>query len=232
MVDGTLASLLRLFVPPVCSFCHGPAQNALVCDGCRESLPWNRIACPICALPQNAGPSQVCARCSAEKPGYDRAWSAFRHQPPIAEAIYGLKYHAQFRQSRLLGRAMAEQLVLRSDPLPELLLPVPLHGGRLRWRGYNQALELARGIASRLALDIDLRSAERIRATTDQIGQKASARRRSVKGAFAVSSGVARRHIAIIDDVMTTGSTVDELARACRSAGAARIEVWTAARAV
>ncbi|GAC1623860.1 MAG: ComF family protein [Nevskia sp.] len=232
MVDGLARGLRQLLLPPHCLFCRGPAERDLVCTGCRDSLPWNRSCCPVCALPQATGQAIVCTRCAARAPDYDRAWSAFRHEMPIAQAIYGLKYHAQFQQARLLGAAMAAALAARGAPLPALLLPVPLHASRLRRRGYNQALELARVLARRLRIEIDCRSASRIRATEDQIGQSAVERRRSVKGAFAVSTAVAGKHIAIIDDVMTTGSTVNELARACRQAGAARLEVWTAARAV
>lgn len=232
MVDGIRGAVLRLLVPPRCSFCHAQTTGAKACDGCRDALPWNRSACPVCARPQAAGVSVVCARCAAKAPHYDAAWAAFRHQAPIAQAVYGLKYHADFRQAHLLGAAMAEVLSQRAGPLPELLLPVPLHAGRLRRRGYNQAVELARALAGRLAIAVDISSASRRRATPDQIGQRAAERRRNVSGAFAVGAGVAGKHLAIVDDVMTTGSTVNELARVCREAGALRIEVWIAARAV
>ena len=232
MVDGRARGLWQLLVPPRCHFCHGPALRDLVCAGCREALPWNRSACPVCALPQAPGHATVCPRCATKAPDFDRAWSAFRHEVPIAQAIYGLKYHAQFHQARLLGAAMADALAARGEPLPTLLIPVPLHRSRLRQRGYNQALELARVLGRRLNIEVDRHGAQRVRATEDQIGQRAVERRRSVKGAFAIAGTLAGRHVAIIDDVMTTGSTVDELARACRKAGAASIEVWTAARAV
>ena len=173
---------------------------------------------------------RVMGHCAAEPPHFDSALSAFRYEAPIAQAIAGLKYHAQFRQSRWLGGEIAALVSARDLPLPDLLVPVPLHPSRLRERGYNQALELARGIHRVLPIAIDWQSATRVRATADQIGKRAKERRREVRGAFTVGPGVAGRHLAIIDDVMTTGSTVNELARACRAAGATRIEVWTAAR--
>jgi ComF family protein len=219
--------LRRWIVPSACLLCTGPAEPGTVCNGCRTSLPWNRIACPVCALPLASTTAQVCGHCLAEPPHFDSALSAFRYEAPIAQAIAGLKYHAQFRQSRWLGGEIAALVsAARGLPLPELLIPVPLHASRLRERGYNQALELARGITRTLPIAIDWRVASRTRATADQIGK----RRREVRGAFAVGSAIAGYHVAIIDDVMTTGSTVNELARACRSAGATRIEVWTAAR--
>lgn len=232
MVDGLIAATRRLLVPPRCSFCAAPIADGLACAGCLAALPWNRPACPVCALPQSGPLAGPCSACLARSPPFDRAWAAFRHEPPIAQAIHGLKYHAQFRQARPLGLAMAQAIARRPEPLPQWLLPVPLHGSRLRRRGYNQALELARVLASRLAIDLQPDAAKRLRATPDQIGQSAAERRRSVRGAFAVSDAVAGRSVAIVDDVMTTGSTVSELARVCRRAGAAAVEVWTATRAV
>ena len=225
-----IETLRRWIVPSACLICTGEAEPGTVCEGCRNSLPWNRIACPVCALPQRSTVSHTCANCAAEPPHFDATLAAFRYEAPIAQAIAGLKYHAQFRQSRWLGGEIARLAADRPSPLPDLLIPVPLHPSRLRERGYNQALELARGITRALAIDIDWQSAVRLRATADQIGKRAKERRKEVRKAFAVSTTVAGRHIALIDDVMTTGSTVDELARAARAAGAARIEVWVAAR--
>ncbi len=224
--------LRALIVPRRCVFCADTTTSEQLCEGCRLALPWNRLACPRCALPQNSAPAQVCAECAKQAPAFDSAWSAFRYEAPIAQAIQGLKYSAQFRYARLLADAMAEKLARRSQPLPELLLPMPLHPRRLRSRGYNQALELARAMTRHLAIAIDPHAAVRVRATEDQIGKSAVERRRNVKGAFAVDARILGPHIAIVDDVMTTGSSAAELARVCRAAGATRIEVWTAARAV
>lgn len=229
------SGLRRWIVPSACLLCHGALERDAerggpICAGCRAGLPWNDVACPACALPMRGADIHLCARCSAEPPPQDSALSAFRYETPISQAIFGLKYHAQFRQSRWLGEEIARRVAARPAPMPELLIPVPLHASRLRQRGYNQAQELARGITRRLAIPIDAHCAVRTRATADQIGQGAVARHREVRGAFAVDGRVAGLHIALVDDVMTTGSTVNELAKACREAGAARIEVWTAAR--
>lgn len=230
-ISGRLSWLFHALIPERCALCLQPA-DAPVCGACRAELPWNRIACPRCALPQQTA-SHLCADCAERAPPYDSGWSAFRYARPIDKAVLHLKYHAGFRSARWLGQEMAQMLARREQALPELLLPVPLHPRRLRRRGYNQALELARSIGRCLELEVDARCARRVRATADQIGQSAAQRRRNVKNAFAVDPARVRgRHLALIDDVMTTGSTVAELARACRKAGAARIEVWTAARAV
>lgn len=232
MVDGVFSGLFRLLLPERCSLCRQVSPGP-VCGDCRADLPWNHSACPRCARPQESGPGHVCATCAEAPPPFDSGWSAFRYQVPIDKAVQGLKYHAGFRSAQWLGQEMGRALAQRALPLPQVLLPVPLHAGRLRGRGYNQALELARAIGGVLDVEVDARGAARLRATADQIGKSAAERRRNVKGAFAVTAGrYDGKHIALVDDVMTTGSTLAELARACRKAGAARIEVWTAARAV
>jgi ComF family protein len=229
-VDGLGSALVRALLPGRCAICAGAAED-LLCAPCRRELPWNRIACPVCARPQATAPAYVCARCIVRPPAFDSAWSAFRHAWPVNSAIYRLKYHADFRSARWLGTEMAAALAARPDPLPQLLLPVPLHGGRLRRRGYNQSVELARAIARTLGLPVDIAAAERIRATEDQIGKSAAQRRRNVRNAFAVTAARVRGlHLALVDDVMTTGSTLGELAAYCRRAGAVKIEAWTAAR--
>ena len=232
MVDSAFSGLFRLLLPERCSLCR-QASPGPVCADCRADLPWNRCACPRCARPQQGGPGHLGARCAETPPPFDAGWSAFRYQVPIDKAVQGLKYNAGFRSAHWLGVEMAHALAQRPQPLPQLLLPVPLHADRLRGRGYNQALELAKAMGRVLEVEVDTRSASRLRATADQIGKSAAERRRNVKGAFAVQAGrLGGKHIALVDDVMTTGSTLAELARACRKAGAVRIEVWTAARAV
>ena len=229
MVD-ILGGLRRWIVPPACLLCGGAAEPGTVCSGCRASLPWNRVACPVCALPLGGTEAHRCGSCSTDPPAHDAAIAPFRYDRPIDRAIAGLKYHARLGTARWLGAAIAEAAGSRDAPLPDLLIPVPLHASRLRQRGYNQALELARGIRRVLPIAVDWRAATRTRATADQIGQRAVDRRREVRGAFAVGPAVRGRHLALVDDVMTTGSTVDALATAARDAGAARVEVWVAAR--
>lgn len=171
-----------------------------------------------------------CSRCQKRPRVFDAAFAAFLYGTPSAQAVLGLKYAARFREARWLAQAMAAALRQRTEPLPTLLIPVPLHRGRLFRRGYNQSLELARHLGRELGIAVDPNAARRIRATPDQIGLSAAQRRRNLRGAFAVHDCVAGRHLALLDDVMTTGATLDELARACKAAGAARVEAWAVAR--
>lgn len=175
--------------------------------------------------------SSICGRCQSSPPAYDSAVSLFHYAAPIDQLIVRLKFGAKLHLARLLGELMADHLAQRADTLPEMIIPVPLHRSRLRERGYNQALELARPIAKRLAIPIDYRSCARLRPTSAQSLLPAAARRGNVKGAFGVVRPLGARHIALIDDVMTTGHTLQELARVLCKSGVARIDIWVLARA-
>lgn len=212
-----------------CVYCDGPTTTLPICEGCTASLPWIQQACPGCAQPQNF--DGLCRRCLKKPMPFDSAWAAFQLATPIQQAIHGLKYHAGFLQAHLLGQLVAQKLGRRTQAFPELILPVPLHRTRLMRRGYNQALELARILQRSLDIGVDANLARRIRATPDQIGQSRAQRQKNLHGAFVVDPRMAGKHIALLDDVMTTGATLSELARAARRAGATKIEAWAIARA-
>ena len=233
-VDNASGALLTLLAPQRCYWCAALSPGAPACASCVAALPWNVRACRACALPLgSACEGSVCAECLRDSPPQDRSWAAFRYDAPVAQAIIELKFRGRLAPAHVIGRLMADRLANRPQPLPELLIPVPLHTQRLRRRGYNQALELARELARRLSLLLAPRAARRVHATGEQTLLDAAARRRNVRGAFAVDAAVVRgRHVALLDDVITTGATVAELARATRAAGAARIEVWAVARVV
>jgi ComF family protein len=182
------------------------------------------------ALSSLSTPDTFCGTCQLHPPPYDRVLAPFRYESPLNHLIHRLKYNGRLEQARLLGDLMAEWLEGRLDPLPDRVIPVPLHPARLRQRGFNQAVELARRVCNRLQLPLDIQSCYRQKATLPQSEMAdARARARNIKGAFLVR-GEIRGTVAILDDVMTTGSTVGELAKCLRAAGAARIEVWAVAR--
>lgn len=230
MIDNWRGPLLAWLTPARCAAC-GAATPGVLCPGCRDALPWNEPACRACALPLVSGaPNSACGACLERAPPQDRTWAAFRYAEPVARQIVRLKFRAHLAGGHLLGALMAERLARRAEPLPELLLPVPLHAARLRRRGYNQALEIGRELSRRLSIPLCPEAARRMRATGEQTRLDAAQRRRNLRGAFAVDARVRGRHVALLDDVITTGATAHELARAARAAGAARIEVWAAAR--
>ncbi|NGY05067.1 ComF family protein [Solimonas terrae] len=217
-----------LVLPLRCTYCSAACEEQALCDACRRQLPWNRQACPQCALPQTH--DGACAHCLAHPPPYLSAWAPLRLEAPVQQQIHALKYHAAFMHARLLGRLFADSLGARTTPLPDLVLPVPLHAWRQWRRGYNQSVELARAVCGATGLRLEAGWARRLRRTADQIGMDAVARRRNVAGAFRVDPGVRNLRVALLDDVMTTGATLAELARSCRRAGAAEVEAWAIAR--
>ncbi|MCI0748963.1 MAG: ComF family protein [Nevskiales bacterium] len=226
--------LFRLLAPERCHWCRTPLHGRPVCAACEASLPWNTSACRACAQPliSVAGTTvAVCTNCLNHAPPQDRSWTAFRYEAPVTQQILNLKFHGRLAPAHVLGTLMASKLATRPQPLPELLIPVPLHSARLRRRGYNQAMEIARALSRRLSIPMPAGTAERIRPTREQTELSAVDRRHNVKGAFTVNPIARGRHIALLDDVITTGATLAELARAARKAGAVHIEAWAVARA-
>jgi ComF family protein len=218
-------------LPTLCALCGGYGQRGReLCGGCEGDLPLIRISCFQCGASLPA--PGFCGRCQRRPPAFASTVAVFHYLPPLDVLVKRLKFNDELHLARLLGGLMADSLAGPDTVLPDVIVPVPLHVQRLRERGFNQALELARPIAERLALPLDWRHVIRTRATDPQSDLPAKLRSRNVKGAFAVAPGFAARRIAIVDDVMTTGHTVNELALTLRRKGATNISVWVCARAV
>jgi ComF family protein len=164
-------------------------------------------------------------------PYFDRSIVPFAYAYPLDHLIRGLKYSGRLSYGRVCGTLFAQIRGASGLPLPELLIPVPLGERRYRMRGYNQAHEIARAISRVLAMPVRMDLVQRVRETSEQAGLKRKERRRNARGAFAVSKELRARRVAIVDDVVTTGSTVNEIARVLRRAGAEHVEVWAIARA-
>ena len=228
-----LARLLRLgsrcLLPPRCLVCAGRGVDGLdLCRWCRAELPWNDVACPRCALPLAAG--RDCPRCFAELPPFTRAHAAFRYEFPVDRLLPRFKFHADLAAGALLATLL--QWSLDPAECPQALLPVPLHRSRLRRRGYDQALELGKALARETRLPLLAHRLRRVRRTQAQTELGASARRRNVAGAFALAPGSQLpAHVALVDDVLTTGATAGECAHLLLDAGVARVDLWTVASA-
>jgi ComF family protein len=173
----------------------------------------------------------ICGRCVDTPPCFDVSFAPLAYVEPVRYMVAGLKFRRHQVHARLLGTLLADTMAGR-EVYPDVLIPVPLHPSRLRERRFNPSAEIARVVSHRLAIPLDLRSARRLRATPRQVGLPADQRARNVRNAFGVSPGLLARRVAIIDDVMTTGATVNELARSLRKVGVERIEVWACARAL
>jgi ComF family protein len=192
-------------------------------------LPGQGYYCRHCASPLPA--AGLCGPCLTHPPPYSRARAPFLYAYPLDVLIKAAKFSNRVDYLDPLGRAMADRLLAGGLDLPECLIPVPLHWRRLITRGYNQALELARPLASVLRVPIDTGLCRRSRYTLPQTGLSARERARNVRSAFRIAGVLPYRRVALVDDVLTTGSTARELARALAGAGAESVEVWALARA-
>jgi ComF family protein len=151
-------------------------------------------------------------------------------QDAMRYLIHGLKFQHRYQNARLLGALLADSLQT-CGPLPELIIPIPLHPARYRERGFNQAIEIGRTLAKQLQLPLELSACRRRRDTPHQTGLTAKQRRKNLRNAFTLHKPLSASHVAILDDVMTSGTTANELAKALRKAGVSRIDVWVCARA-
>jgi ComF family protein len=186
----------------------------------------------VCAEPlaTSDAVARVCGECLRDPPAFSAAVVPFRYAYPLDHLVRGLKFRGELACGRALGHSFAHCMLARGEPLPETLVPVPLAPRRYRQRGYNQATELALAIRSVTGMIVTTDVVMRQRETSEQAGLDRGARRRNVTGAFAVIRPLRARRVAILDDVVTTGSTVRELARILRQAGAEQIVVWAIAR--
>jgi ComF family protein len=168
-------------------------------------------------------------------PEFDAALCAFRYEWPLDSLVTRFKFGADLAAgavlARLLNAYLAERIAPIADASSRLMMPIPLHEDRLRERGFNQALELARPLARLSGIRLATQGMRRLRSTPRQTGLNALNRRRNVRGAFVVEADVRDRHVVLVDDVITTAATVRECARTLKRAGAASVQVWAVARA-
>lgn len=207
---------MSTILPPTCCLCSAPGIEP------------DFDLCPICLelLPRAAlGPEP-------KLPHIGHVVVPFQYAYPVDHLVRALKFRGERVAARILGTLLAEAVRNSGCPLPDLVMPVPLHPTRYRSRGFNQAAEIARYAAQRLDLHIGANALARVIGTREQSGLSLADRRRNIRGAFRVVGRVAALRIALVDDVLTTGSTASDAARALHSAGAAAIDFWGPARVV
>jgi ComF family protein len=215
-------------LPARCLVCGEAGSHGQdLCLACRRVLPFNRVACSRCALPLPA--PVTCGACLRQPPPFTASVAALVYRFPVDRLLPRFKFHGDLAAGRLLSQLMAQAFA--DAPRPQALVPVPLHPSRLRRRGYDQALELARPLARAFALPLHADALRRVRATSAQSELDAASRRHNVRSAFFARAGALPGHVALVDDVMTTGATLAECARALQRAGVSRVDVWVAARA-
>jgi ComF family protein len=232
-VNNWLNIIQKKLLPPRCILCAQPGQDDLdLCADCVAELPQNLCSCYRCGehFAQPFANPQLCGRCINSPPAFDDTQAPFLYQGNIRYLISQLKFAGHYKNARLLGLLLANHLSHCAQPA-ECILPVPLHPHRYRQRGFNQSIEIARHVATQLHLPLDLHSCIRNRDTQQQSDLPAEQRRRNLKQAFSLVKPPAYKHIAILDDVMTTGTTAAALAQVLKAQGVERVDVWVCARA-
>ena len=170
----------------------------------------------------------MCGACIKQPPRFDATLAAFTYAFPIDALLRTLKYQGQLAIAELAGEFLVQSIAGRS--FPDLLVPMPLHPQRLKERGFNQATEIARIVSRRTGIPLASDVALRVRATEPQAGLPLAKRSKNMRGAFACRQDLSEKHIALVDDVMTSGASLNELAKTLKTAGAGRVECWVAAR--
>ena len=223
-------------------------QDLALCSACLAELPILGETCICCANPLESHftvlegyltesallQTRHCGQCLQNPPYFDHSMAFFPYTSPFDYLVHAVKFSGKLATTQLLGGLMARQISQTIDGLndvPELLVAVPLHPSRLRERGYNQSFELARPISKRLHIPLITDLVQRIKSTSPQTSLSLRQRKTNLRDAFAISYSVKGQHVAIIDDVMTTGSTVNSLAKTLKQAGARRVSVWCLCRA-
>lgn len=217
----------QLFPQP-CLLCANTNGGEFgLCAGCEIDLPrQENNHCPQCGL--HSYNKQLCGACIASPPDFDTTHAAFIYQYPVSQLLQQYKYNQQLA----LAETFAHTLMQRINPqqLPDLIIPMPLHPQRLQERGFNQSLEIARIIAKPFNLAIDYQSCQRVKLSPPQASLPLKERVRNMKGAFDCSRDLSGLSIALVDDVMTTGASLNALAKAVKTKGAAHVECWVIAR--
>ena len=224
-INNWLSNIQDWLLPRLCPACGCPCEYGTrgLCSGCEQQLPRLAQSCPVCALPyEHIATSGVCGRCQKHPPAFHSTMGLYLYGPPVDHFIRAIKFHHNLGLARLLGQRLAMK-AQETGWHPDVILPVPLHPLRLRNRGFNQALELARPAANWLGLKPDINGVVRVRDTPAQTSLKLKDRRRNLRGAFHATRHYGGKSVVIVDDVMTTGQTVESLARSLLQAGAREI---------
>ncbi|MGD9152369.1 MAG: phosphoribosyltransferase family protein [Gammaproteobacteria bacterium] len=202
--------MLKKLFPYTCILCHAVSgQQMDLCLSCQRELPFYQ---------GNYLYNDIFAMCD--------------YVAPITKLILELKFQQQLVNARVLGELMAKKIKQREKQLPQCIIPVPLSNKRLRERGFNQAIEIAKPISKILNVPMDISSCKRVRHTKAQAEISAKQRQKNIKNAFAVSRKFSAKHVVVLDDVVTTGQTVKEFSRVLREAGAETIEIWCVAKTI
>lgn len=208
-----------------CLLCGAFSHNGAWCKACDSTLPYlTEPHCPLCALPTLNG--DICGRCLKRMPQFDRTLAVFAYAFPLDKLVQALK----FGERLMLVNGLADSLAQRVEVRPDCIIAMPLHPSRLRDRGFNQSQELARRVANNLDIPLLAHACQRVRDTPPQTALKWKERGKNMRKAFTCTQELAGKHVAVVDDVMTSGASLNEVSLALRSAGAREVSAWVIAR--
>lgn len=218
----------QMFLPQACQLCLDSTGGELgICVDCRQQLPWlPATLCPCCALTSSG--NELCGHCLRSAPAFEATLALFRYEYPLDAMLQRYKYSHALNMAHTFAGMLLQSLSGRD--LPDLLIPMPLHPQRLRERGFNQALEIGRIVADELGIELDARSCMRSRLSPPQVSLPLKQRVKNVRGSFRCGARLDGLNVALVDDVMTTGASLNELAKTVKAAGAAHVECWVVAR--
>ena len=222
-IQSALKKTGQIVYPNICIRCHAKGEGEIdLCNRCYQTLPWIKFACQKCGLPLPSEDAKTCGACSKREYYFDYTLVPFQFEGFIRDAVYQFKFNQKLNQGKLLAQLFLRNLEKRQLNTPDIFIPVPLYKKRLRSRGFNQALEIARIFSSELNCSLSYHDIYRNRDTSVQMELPAKKRHKNVKDAFSLkehSIDFKNKHVCIVDDVMTTGNTVNEVSKCVRNAG-------------
>ncbi len=225
------AKIGQLLPPQSCVLCGAVSNHTSAwCAACDAGMPHLYMPlCPICALPSPLG--AMCGHCIKTPPHFNRTVAVFGYTFPLDKLIQALKYGERLELAHSFADQLAQHIIIR----PDSMIAMPLHPARLQERGFNQSLELARRLEKKLHIPVLTNVCERVRDTPPQSTLSRNARNKNMQQAFACTKNfstqdLSGQHIAIVDDVMTSGASLNEVARVLRAAGASEVSAWVIAR--
>lgn len=221
----------NLRLPSICALCSQfHRSNLAVCGSCIELLPTLGIACRLCAYPLPDAHHLVCGRCIKSPPHIDRTFVAYRFEEPLRGLLHNFKYYNGLYLSSFLSDLIVQAL---PDELrkPQCLIPVPMHPKRIKLRGFNQSVILTKSVAKKLRLPFDITSCQKTLNTAPQASLDGKQRQKNLRHAFQTKK-IPYQHVALIDDLLTTGATANELALTLKNSGVKQVELWCCARTI
>lgn len=227
--------LTKILFPHTCVLCAEQSnQSRDLCTECEKELPWSHSVCKQCGLHiSTTSHTEICGQCQQQAPQFDRVLALCDYADPIDRLIAAAKFHQKLVYTRVLGELLAKQVSqfwYQAQALPSMIIPVPLHDTRLKERGYNQSLEITKIVSKKLRLPFSFDICRRNKPTLPQSGLMHDEREKNMKNAFTLKNTMIPPHVAIIDDIVTTGHTVGELSKQLREAGVKQIDIWCCAR--